>query len=219
MERRKVRILCIDDHAVVAHGLKASLGIEKDMEWAGWHETADDLVGKFDTAQADIVLMDVDLPGADPFKELESLHELRPEARSIILSAFDRVAYVDAAIAAGAWGYITKSEEFERILGGIRRVAAGEFVFPREVMARCRLVNGRLRSRAGASARFDGLTPREVQVLRMIAQGMSTKDIAAEIHRSVKRVESIRTTIMRKVGVDDRLELARYAIREGLVEP
>ncbi|MEC9374376.1 MAG: response regulator transcription factor, partial [Planctomycetota bacterium] len=176
MEKRKTRILCVDDHAIVARGLKASIDLEPDLEWAGHESAADDLVGAVDRAKADIVLLDVDMPGADSFKELESLSELRPSIRALMLSAFIRDTYIDAALAAGAWGYVSKSEEFEVILDAVRRIALGAFVFPDDVLQRCEVVDGRLRPKQSSATSSAALTPREVQVLRMIAQGMSTKD-------------------------------------------
>jgi len=219
MEKKRTRVLCIDDHAIVGRGLRASISLEPDLDWAGWRPSADDLVDAVDESRADVVLIDVDMPGADPFKELEQLHELRERIRSLVFSAYVRDRYIDAAVASGAWGFISKGEEFEAILDAVRRVARGEFAYDGEVMERCEIVDGRLRPKRGSASSLSGLTPREVQVLRMIAQGMSTKDIAEQIHRSVKRVESIRTTMMRKLDCEDRLELTRYAIREGLVEP
>lgn len=215
----RISVYCVDDHALVARGLRAAVQLEPDLEWAGWQASADGLVEAFDRHKPDVILLDVDLPGADSFIELTSLIELRSEARVVMLTAFVRDRYVEAAIAAGARGYVSKAEEFESIFDAIRAVAAGRFVFPDEYASRYVEEGGRLRLLESADTGFASLTARETQVLRLIATGCSTKDIADQIHRSVKRVESIRTTIMRKLGCSDRLELTRLAIREGLIEP
>lgn len=230
---RHVRILCVDDHAVVYNGLRAGLAMEQDLEIVGWRKTADDLVEATDAERADIVLVDVDMPGRDAFAAIEELRRARPAARAIVLSAFTRDNYIDAAINAGAWGYLSKNDDFEEIIDGVRRVARGEFAFSPAALQRCEFVNGRLRPKrtsaaaatgpdgtdVAAASRLNTLTQQEMQVLRLIARGSSTREVAAAIHRSEKRVEAIRTSILRKLGCSDRVELTRYAIREGLVEP
>jgi len=216
-ESGKTRILCVDDHTVVYEGLKAGMRAEPDMECVGRLETAEGLVEKVDEVKAGVVLMDIDMPGPDSFGAMRQLLELRYGVRVLVLSGHVRDTYIDAAVAAGAAGYISKNSEFERIIDAIRRVARGEFVFAPEVLERCRMTKGRLELKEKPS-RLSELSARDVQVVRMIAQGASTAEIAKAIHRSEKRVEAIRTEIMRKTGCSDRVELTRYAIREGLAD-
>lgn len=227
-----IRALCVDDHSIVAKGLKAGLQTEKDIEVVGWRATADDLVKATDETRATIVLIDVDMPGVSAFEAIEELHRERPAVRCIVLSAFTRDHYIDSAVGAGAWGYLSKNDEFEAIIDSVRRVARGEFAFGPAALERCEMVRGRLRpkslGKAGAPAsgaeagaavsRLSTLTAQETHVLRLIAKGLSTRDVAGEIHRSEKRVEAIRTSILKKLGLNDRVELTRFAIREGLVE-
>lgn len=226
---RPVRILSVDDHQVVFNGLKAGLGTEPDLQVVGWRRSADDLLASVDAENADIVLIDIDMPGPDAFAAIEELRRLRPTTRAIVLSAFTRDNYIDSAITAGAWGYLSKNDDFEGLIDGVRRVARGEFAFSQAALQRCEFVNGRLRPKRiaddaradadGGASRLNTLTTQEMQVLRLIARGSSTREVAQAIHRSEKRVEAIRTSILRKLGCSDRVELTRYAIREGLVEP
>ena len=227
---RPIRILCVDDHAVVYNGLKAGLGTETDMTIVGWRKSADDLPAAVEADNADIVLIDIDMPGPDVFAAIEDLRRSKPATRAIVLSAFTRDNYIDSAITAGAWGYLSKNDDFDAIIDGVRKVARGEFVFSPAALQRCEFVNGRLRHKRAAStasadsgetaaSRLNTLTQQEMQVLRLIARGSSTREVAESIHRSEKRVEAIRTSILRKLGCSDRVELTRYAIREGLVEP
>lgn len=215
---KRIRIYVVDDHAVVTRGLRSAIQVEPDFEWAGAQASADGLTEAHDTHRPDIILLDIDMPGADAFVELSDLTELRPEARVMMLTSSVRARYIDAAIASGARGFIDKATEFEDIFEAARRVAAGELAFPDEVLARCEERDGRLCLKDGGTSPLALLTPRESQVLRLIAQGNSTKEIADQIHRSVKRIEAIRTSIMRKLGCSDRLELMRLAIREGIVD-
>lgn len=231
-----VRVLCVDDHSIVFKGLKAGLQTERDIEVVGWRASADDLLKAVDQERATIVLIDVDMPGEGAFEAIEELHAERPSVRAIVLSAFTRDSYIDSAVAAGAWGYLSKNDEFEAIIDGIRRVARGEFAFGPAALERCEMVGGRLRPKShgphapsnapgatgpGATpvSRLSTLTQQEMQVMRLIATGASTREAASEIHRSEKRVEAIRTSILRKLGLNDRVELTRFAIREGIVEP
>lgn len=213
------RILCVDDHAFVAEGLRARLALESDLECVGRLASAEHLVPEVKKTGAQIILLDIEMPGPDPFGALEDLHRQCPEVRTIMLSAYVRDHYIDAAVKAGAWGYLSKSDSPDTIIHAVRKVARGEFAFGPEVMDRCRLVRGRGNKRSTTpQSRLESLTPREQEILRMIGKGMSRSEIAAAIFRSPKTVDAHRTSIMEKLDIHDRVELARYAIREGLVE-
>jgi DNA-binding NarL/FixJ family response regulator len=139
-----------------------------------------------------------------------------------MLSAYVRDRYLDAAIASGAWGYLSKSDSPDAVLDAVRKAAAGEFAFGPTVLERCK-VEGAGAGRGGAggpkpSSRLDLLTPREIQVLRLIGKGMSRLEIAKTLSRSPKTIDNHRAAIMEKLGIHDRVELARYAIEEGLAE-
>ena len=104
-----IRVLCVDDHAFLVDGLKTRLEVENDMEFVGRLDTADDLVGHVQRLQAGVVLLDIDMPGADVFEAIDELHRRHPEARAILLSAYLRDQYLDSAFSSGAWGYLSKS--------------------------------------------------------------------------------------------------------------
>lgn len=216
--RQPIRVYGVDDHAIVARGLRAAIQVEADLEWAGWQPMADGLVEAVDEHRPDVILLDIDMPGADAFVELSDLTELRDHARVLMLTSSTRERSIDAAITSGARGFVSKSMEFDELFDAIRTVAGGGYVFPEEVMERCEIIDGRLTLTGETTSKLSRLTPREMQVLRLIAFGHTTKEIADQIHRSVKRVESIRTSVMRKLDCADRLELTRLAIREGIVE-
>ena len=212
------RVLCVDDHAFLAEGLRSRLDLEPDLEFAGWVSTATNLPREVVDRTAHIVLLDIEMPGPDPFEAIRDLNRRDPDVRTIILSAFVRDRYFEAAVEAGAWGYLSKGDDPEEIVKGIRKVSDGQFALSPEVEERCGLPapNG---VATAPPSKLSTLTPREQQILRMIGRGLSRTAIARTLHRSPKTVDAHQTSIMDKLDIHDRVELVRYAIREGLVEP
>jgi DNA-binding NarL/FixJ family response regulator len=216
MTRAPLRVLCVDDHAFLVEGLRSRLAMERDMEVVGRVESADGLVEEAQRARADVVLLDIEMPGRDPFEALQDVARRTPSVKVILLSAYVRDHYVDTAIRAGAWGYLSKSDSPDAVVDAIRKASAGEFVFGPKVLER---VQPRPRGeRAPAGSRLEALTPTELQVLRMIARGMGRTEIAGAMHRSPKTVDNHRAAMMEKLGIHTTVELARFAIREGLAE-
>lgn len=218
--KNAINVLCVDDHAVVAEGLQSFLSSAFDINCVGRLPSASDLVQQVKATGANVVLMDIEMAGVDPFEALQDLVRQCPEARVIFLTAHLRDHYIDAAFEAGAWGYLTKSEEPQNILEAIRKVARGEFAMNDEVKQRCESGhNGHAsRTKEKPTSKLQSLSTREQQVLRMIGKGMSRMEIAETLCRSPKTVDAHRAAIMEKTGIHDRVELARFAIREGLVE-
>lgn len=221
MTQPPIRVLCVDDHAFLGEGLKARLDVEPDMEFVGYLSTAGNLAGHARRTRADVVLLDIEMPGEDAFEQMAELNRLSPHVRTILLSAHVRDHYIDAAYQAGAWGYISKSDSPDAVIDGIRKVHSGEPAFGAEVMARTQpakpAVSGGSRTAAAGSKRRL-LTAREEQILRMIAGGMSRTTIAEVLCRSPMTIDNHRKSIMKKLGIHDRVELARYAIAEGFGE-
>lgn len=221
MKSTPVRILCVDDHAFLVEGLRSRLELEPDLEVVGRLPTAEELIQKVQELEANLVLLDIEMPGPDPFEVLAELHRRLPKVRVIMLSAYVRDHYIDAAVQAGAWGYLSKSDDPDTIVDSVRKVANGDFAFSPQVLERCHITKGSRRQATAPetpASKLDLLTPRERQILRMIGKGMSRADIAKQIYRSPKTVDAHRMSIMEKLDIHDRVELARYAIREGLVE-
>lgn len=221
MTQPPIRVLCVDDHAFLGEGLKARLDVEPDLEFVGYLSTAGNLAGHARRTRADVVLLDIEMPGEDAFEQMAELNRLSPHVRTILLSAHVRDHYIDAAYQAGAWGYISKSDSPDAVIDGIRKVHSGEPAFGAEVMARTQpakpAVSGGSRTAAAGSKRRL-LTSREEQILRMIAGGMSRTTIAEVLCRSPMTIDNHRKSIMKKLGIHDRVELARYAIAEGFGE-
>lgn len=218
MSDNPIRVLCVDDHAFMADGLRARFQREPDMELVGHRPTAEGLVRAVDDTGATVVLLDIEMPGPDSFEALEDLVRQRPDARVIMFSAFVRDHYIDEAVRVGAWGYLSKGDQPDEIVHAVRAVAGGEFAFSREVAERTQRAGRAQRAAPKPQSKLAMLTPREMQILRMIGRGMSRTEIAAALHRSPKTVDVHRASIMEKLGVSDRVDLVRFALREGLAE-
>jgi DNA-binding NarL/FixJ family response regulator len=217
---KRTRVLCVDDHAFLVDGLTARFSVEPDIEMIGRLPTADTLVLEAKRLKPDVVLLDIEMPGADPFEAVEDLKAQLPDARVIMLSAYVRDHYVSAAVKAGVWGYFSKSDDPDEIVAGIRRVDRGEMAFGPKVQERTKGVKraGARGEAAPPKSKLETLSRREQEILRMIGRGMSRIDIASSICRSPKTVDGHRERIMAKLGVHSTTELVRFAIREGLAE-
>jgi len=210
-----ISVLCVDDHAFLAEGLRSKIALEADLEFVGWLPDASSLVQEVIERKVDVVTLDIEMPGPDPFEAVTDLNRRCPDARAIMLSAYVRDSYIDAAVEAGAWGYLSKSDDPDHIVQAIRTVVGGHFAFGPSVERRTPPVA----KREKPSSRSQLLTARESQILRMIGRGMSRNEIAKVLFRSSKTVDAHQQSIMKKLEIHDRVELVRYAIREGLVEP
>ncbi|MHC5023902.1 MAG: response regulator [Planctomycetota bacterium] len=219
MKKQPIRILCVDDHAFLVDGLRARFALEDDLECVGHLATAESLVKEAQRQRPDVVLLDIEMPGPDPFEAVSDMRRRCPDVRTVILSAYVRDTYISAALRAGVWGYFSKSDDTGVIIDGIRKAAAGQLAFSPKVRDRCQPATGGTRSRpAPPTSKLDALTPREREVLRMIGKGLTRSQIAEGLFRSPKTIDGHRESIMEKLDIHDRAELVRFAIREGLVE-
>lgn len=128
-ERPVIRVMCVDDDEDVARALQRRLTQIEGFEWVGWLPSADGLAQYAQRTKPDVVLVDVDMPGKDPFDAISDLAEVCPDARAVMFSGYLHVDLVDKAVEAGAWGYVTKSHSEERLVSAVREVAAGHVTF------------------------------------------------------------------------------------------
>jgi PAS domain S-box-containing protein len=229
--RAGVRVLCVDDHAVLVEGLKAQFAITGKIRVIGRLPSAENLLEEVARLRPDVVLLDIEMPGPDAFEAADRLLHRYPSLRFVFLSAHIRDGYLAAAHQSGAWGYFAKGDELEDIVAGVLEVARSpsrSFVTGPKVRQRCGAPAG---GSAGAAAGgrppagsrpgtpLDSLTAREIEVLRLIGKGLSRHEIAAELSRSAKTIDGHQERMMKKLGIDSRADLMRFAIREGLAEP
>jgi len=214
--KKPTSILIVDDHALLRNLLRGRLAAEPDLSVAGIAANAEEAVAMTAQLKPDIILMDIDMPGLSAFDAVRSIAPLSPDTRVIFLSAFVQDGYVEQAITVGAWGYVSKTHAEEVLLGAIRGVAAGETYYSPDVASRIVIdERGPRLARAGRS-RVSTLTKRETEILRYLARGMSKKEVAQTVHISVNTVNRHASSLMNKLDIHDRVELTRFAIREGL---
>lgn len=213
-----IRLLIVDDHAVFRDSLREKLDREPDVEVVDTAGDADAGLSKALEQNPDIIVMDIDMPGLVVFDAARQIMSRRPATRLIFLSAYSHDAYIEQALQVKARGYVTKKEPYENLLQAIRDVAAGTVFYSEEV--RSRIVVGSKGAGLSDASRSRGssLTARELEVLRYIARGMTKKEIAQTMHLSHRTVDNHTTRLMTKLDLHSRVELTRYAIREGLSE-
>jgi DNA-binding NarL/FixJ family response regulator len=210
-----IRVLIVDDHAVVRAGLRRVLDAEADIETVGEAADADRAIYEAIETTPDVVLLDVMLPGKNGIEALPALLRAAPHARILMLSMQDDPRYVREAFDAGASGYVLKEAADTEVVGAVRAVAAGNSYVHPALGARLVAADAAERRRAAS----DPLSDREREVLRLLALGHTNQEIATMLFISVRTAETHRAHIMRKLGLTTRAELVRYALAEGLLGP
>lgn len=214
-----ISILIADDHDSLRELLQYRLEDQADMKVVANVGDAETAIQESLAHKPDIILMDIDMPGLSAFDAAERIMARQPDTRIIFFTAFVRDRFIEQALAARAWGYVTKTEGAESVVKAIRNVASGFAYFSPAVQARLVMSPNGPRLTHGDQSFVSTLTPREREILCYIARGMTKKDIADTICVSVKTVDYHTTNLMDKLKIHDRVELTRFAIREGLIEP
>jgi len=210
------RILVADDHEIVRRGLRLVMDREADLEVVAEASDGADAVERALAGDIHLAILDVSMPRMTGLQAVRELSRRKPELRLLILSMYENEQFLFEALKAGASGYVLKSGADRDIVQACRAAMRGEtFMYPSAVST---LVRDFVR-RDGDEATFDPLTPREQEILKLIAEAHSSKSIASMLTISIKTVERHRANILEKLGMRDRVELTRYAIRRGLVEP
>ena len=209
-----IRVVLADDHAMVRSGLQQLLAVDHDIEVVGVAREGAEAVALVDEHRPDVVRMDLQMPGVNGVSATRELHETRPEAQVVILTSFSDRDGIVAALDAGAVGYLLKDAEPEELLAGVRAAARGESpLHPRAARA---LLAARDQRAAAASAAASELTPREVEVLTLVRQGLANKQIARRLGISERTVKAHLTSTFHRVGVADRTQAALWAERNGV---
>ena len=212
----RLRILLADDHGVLRAGLRALLNAEPDFQVVGEAADGDEALRQASALRPDIVLMDINMPGTGGIDATRRLKTLAPQARVLILTFHDDKALLREAIRAGAAGYILKRAVESELINAIYAVARGDmYVHPAMTRA---LISDLPAAPPGKSrVMAESLTPREIEVLRLVALGYTNRQIADELSISVRTVESHRASLMERLGLHSRVELVRYAAEHGLL--
>jgi DNA-binding NarL/FixJ family response regulator len=210
-----IRVLIVDDHAVVRSGIRLLLSQEADLEPVGEAGTGREAVFRARALKPDVILLDVVMPDQTGLDVLPTLVHEHPDARVLLLSMQDDPRYVQEAFAAGASGYVLKEAADAEVVEAIREVAKGNRYVNAQLGARIVAAAAEAERRAEA----DPLSDREREVLRLLALGHTNQEIAKQLYISVRTAETHRSHIMQKLRLKTRADLVRYALAQGLLEP
>jgi DNA-binding NarL/FixJ family response regulator len=212
------RILLADDHELVRSGLKMVLDSQPDLEVVAEASDGEEALKIGMSAELDLAVLDVSMPGLNGLQVATEFHKSRPELHTLMLSVHDNEQYFFEALKAGASGYVLKSEANRDLIEACRGAMRGEpFIYPAAASA---LVKDYLeRARRGGEAPSDPLTPRELEVIKLIAEGLTSQEVGERLAIAKNTADRHRDNILEKLGLRNRVDLTRYAIKRGLVQP
>jgi len=213
-----IRVVVVDDHTLMRQGTVGLLQSQDDIEVVGEASSGREGIERVTELQPDIVLMDIAMPGISGLDATRELSSRFPEVKVLILTMHDRDDYLFEALRAGASGYVLKGADVLELLAAVRAAQRGEVYL--QPAASKALVDDYLKraARGDDRERYDGLTDREREILRLIAQGMTTPEIAKDLVLSPHTVQSHREHIMAKLDMHSKAALVRYAVSRGLVD-
>lgn len=211
------QILIADDHPIVRSGLRQVIDAKADLRVVAEAADGHEAVEKALSEPVHLVILDVSMPKLTGIQAAAELHKRKPELKLLMLSMYDSEQFLFESLKAGASGYVLKSSADENIVEACRAAMRGQsFLYPSAVTT---LIQDYVARGGEGQAQFDVLTARELEVLKLIAEANTSKEIAEQLVISIKTVERHRQNILDKLGMRDRVELTRYAIRRGLIQP
>ena len=213
----KIRVLIADDHAIVREGVKALLNLADDMDVVGEASDGREAIDQAKALEPDIVLMDIAMPGLGGLEATIEIRKLCPRTRILVLSQYDDREYVRRFLKAGVSGYVLKKSAGADLTAAIRAVHRGGLVLDPDV-AREAMREHEIAAEGGGDADpYESLTDREKQVLKLVAEGHSNKEVADLLEISVKTAMSHRERVMEKLALHSRTELIRFALKQGII--
>ncbi|HRY32044.1 MAG TPA: response regulator transcription factor [Bacteroidales bacterium] len=218
----KLKLFVVDDHKLFVEGVVSLLSDEPEFEVAGYALSGAEFLAKEDKIEADVYLIDINMPGISGIELTRRLREIKPEARILILTMYDDFKYVGMLVKSGASGYVLKSANLQELTRAIQMVGQGHKYFGQEIQD---VMFSRLEGDHPEDEKFpDGqgrakLTKREVEILSLIAREYSTRQIAEKLFISERTVETHRKNILSKTNAKTVVGLSKYAIRQGIIKP
>ncbi len=217
---KKKTILIIDDHPLFREGLKAIIGRDAHFEVVGEAGNGREGLRMAKELEPDLVLVDISLPDTSGIQLTREIRTLLPDTRILIVSMHSKIDYIAEAFQAGATGYVIKESASERLIKGLEYASRGDYFLDSSVSQQVvkRLMDSPAKDEKITDAAYGNLTPREQEVMRLLAEGLSGKKIGEKLFISPKTVENHRTNIMNKLDLHSTIELIRYAARLGLID-
>ena len=213
----RIRVLLADDHTLVRKGLRSLLDAEADLEVVGEAGDGREAVDKARRLRPDVVLMDITMPGLNGLEATRQIRHSLPAAKVLVLTVHANAEYVFQILRAGAAGYLVKQAAVAELIAAIQAVSRGETYLSAAISPKA--VEAYRRQAEAMDVEPPRLTDREREVLQLIAEGRTNREIAARLNVSVKTVEAHRAHVMDKLGLRSTAELTRYALRQGIIPP
>jgi two-component system, NarL family, invasion response regulator UvrY len=210
---KSIRVLLADDHPVLCAGLRSLISDQEDLSLVGLATTGEEAYELYRQLLPDVVVMDLNMPGIGGMESIRRIRSRDPLARIIVLSAHDSEVLVRQAVDAGIMGFITKSNDAATMFAAIRRVSDGQVYFSTDLLGRLTQIG-----KSPGGTPLDVLSPRELDIFKMVAEGQSVADISKTLSLSPKTVSNHLTRIKRKMDVSSNATLTRIAIRYGVIE-
>ncbi len=213
---QKIRVLVVDDHTIVRDGICALLALAGDIEVVGEAANGSEALRLVKELEPDVVLMDIAMPIIGGLEATRRIYKEFPRAKVLVLTQYDNKEYVFPVVEAGASGFISKAAASSELASGIRSVYHGDSYLSPSV---AKLLVEDYQHRGGRASHdpYEQLTNRERDVLKLVAEGYTTQEIADMLVVSIKTVEGHKTNLMAKLGIRNRIELVKYALRKGII--
>lgn len=212
----RINVLVVDDHVVVREGIKMVLTTDPELKVVGEASSGEEAVDRVKELKPQVVVMDIAMPGLSGFEATRLIREQNPDVKVLALTVHDSEAYVFQMLQAGATGYVLKRASSADVIQAVKAAHRGEAILHPSV-AKMLITDYLTRVEKGEEGSYDTLSDREREILKLIAEGRTNKEIAQMLFLAVKTVQAHRANLMRKLGMHDRTELVKYAIRKGIV--
>jgi len=214
----QIRILLVDDHTLFRQGVKTMLSQEPDLEIVGEASNASEAVECAASNRPDVVVMDISMPGMSCFEATRQIRKARPETKVLFLTMYDDEDYLVEGMEVGASGYVLKDSPAPQLASAVRDVnRGGSYLSPKMLSQLVDNFRSRVKDNI-RTPRFSTLTPREREVLKLLAEGNSVKEIAGDLNLSVKTVEAHKFNLMRKLDIHNKAQLVQYAIQKKIIQ-